>query len=150
MLASGGTASDRQMIRALSKEELHYLEDALERMNLTREQRGAFDILLYGQSGQSELPRAFSLAQNEPNPFNPSTTISYTVPENTSVRVRLEVFNLRGMLVHKLVDAGRGPGVYNVMWDGTDEKGAKVSSGVYFYRLRAGDFVKVRKMVLIK
>jgi len=150
MLASGGTASDREMIRALSKEELHYLENALERMNLTREQRGAFDILLYGSSAPTELPRAFSLAQNVPNPFNPSTTISYTVPENTSVRVRLEVFNLRGMLVRTLVDAERGPGLYHVMWDGTDEKGAKLGSGVFFYRLRAGDFVKVRKMVLIK
>jgi hypothetical protein len=150
MLASAATASDREMIRALSRQELIYLESALERMNLTSEQRGAFKILLYGSSAQAELPKAFALSRNVPNPFNPSTTISYTVPENKNIRVTLEVFNMRGMLVCKLVDAERTPGVYSVIWDGTDEKGARVSSGVYFYRLRAGDFVKVRKMVLIK
>ena len=150
MLASSATASDREMIRSLSRQELIYLEAALESMNLTSEQRDAFEALLYGSSTQAELPKAFALSRNVPNPFNPSTTISYTVPENTVVQVSLEVFNMRGMLVRKLVDAERTPGVYSVIWDGTDQKGARVSSGVYFYRLRAGDFIKMRKMVLIK
>jgi len=150
MLASAATDPDREMIRGLSEHELVYLETALERMNLTGEQKAAFEILLYGGSAQAELPKAFALSRNMPNPFNPSTTISYTVPENENIRVTLEVFNMRGMRLRKLVDEERGPGVYSVIWDGTDEKGARVSSGVYFYRLRAGDFVKVRKMVLIK
>ena len=119
-------------------------------MKLTDEQRAAFEIMLYGKSAPAELPKAFSLAQNAPNPFNPSTAISYTVPEKMNVQVTLEVFNMRGMRLRRLVDSERGPGFYTVIWDGTDEKGVKVSSGVYFYRLKAGDFVKVRKMVLIK
>jgi len=149
-LASAGSFQDREMIRTLSKKELLYLEDALERMKLTGEQRAAFEIMLYGKSAPAELPKTFSLAQNAPNPFNPSTAISYTVPERMNVQVTLEVFNMRGMRLRRLVDSERGPGFYTVIWDGTDEKGAKVSSGVYFYRLKAGDFVKVRKMVLLK
>ena len=101
-------------------------------------------------SPKTILPRAFALAQNVPNPFNPSTTISYNVPEGSTVRVRLEIFNLRGQLVRTLVDELREAGAYSVVWDGKDRTGRDVSSGVYFYRLRAGDFIQTRKMVLLK
>ncbi len=108
----------------------------------------------YGQLGLNKtayLPKAFSLAQNYPNPFNPSTTISYAVPEeNGQVAVRLSVFNLRGQLVRTLVDKSQGPGTYNVNWDGSDDRGRQISSGVYFYRLVANDFVSTRKMVVLK
>ena len=108
----------------------------------------------YGQLGLNKtayLPKAFSLAQNYPNPFNPSTTISYAVPEeNGQVAVRLSVFNLRGQLVRILVDKSQGPGTYNVNWDGSDDRGRQISSGVYFYRLVANDYVSTRKMVVLK
>jgi FlgD Ig-like domain len=108
----------------------------------------------YGQLGLNNiayLPKAFSLAQNYPNPFNPSTTISYAIPEdNGQTAVRLSVFSIRGQLVRTLVDKSQGPGTYNVNWDGSDDRGRQISSGVYFYRLVANDFVSTRKMVVLK
>ncbi|MEA2062236.1 MAG: FlgD immunoglobulin-like domain containing protein, partial [Gemmatimonadota bacterium] len=110
----------------------------------------------------SRLPGAFSLHPNVPNPFNPSTTIGYTVPEGSGGGVRgdggtsrerkvsLEVFNLRGRLVKTLVSGLHVPGCYAVNWEGTNEAGHQLPSGVYFYRMKAGDFMQTRKMVLLK
>ncbi len=109
----------------------------------------AYDQL--GLNKSSYLPKAFFLAQNYPNPFNPSTTISYSIPEdNGQVAVRLNVFNIRGQLVRTLVDKSQGPGTYNVNWDGADNRGRRISSGVYFYRIVADTFVSTRKMVVLK
>ena len=103
------------------------------------------------ERSKSALPKVFSLSQNSPNPFNPSTTISYTIPdEQGEVKVILSVFNLRGQLVKSLVNSSQVAGAYNINWNGQDEVGRKVSSGVYFYRLRAGDFTSTRKMVVLK
>jgi len=97
------------------------------------------------------LPKAFALDQNSPNPFNPSTTISYEIPENTnSVKVALAVYNIRGQKVITLVDELKEAGRYSVNWDGRNDAGQRVSSGVFFYRLQAGDFSAVRKMVILK
>jgi len=98
------------------------------------------------------LPQAFSLSQNSPNPFNPSTTISYEIPEKSElVNVTLNVYNIRGQLIKSLVSREeKGPGRYQVTWDGMDNKGHQVSSGVYFYRLKAGDFMATRKMIILK
>jgi len=99
----------------------------------------------------SALPKSFSLSQNFPNPFNPSTTIKYDIPEGKQVHVSLKVYNVRGQLVKDLVNKKNCPaGNYFVFWDGKDESGLPVSSGIYFYRLLAGDFVTTRKMVLLK
>ena len=95
-----------------------------------------------------QLPRAFSLAQNSPNPFNPSTTISYTVAQPT--QVSLTVYDLRGRTVKTLVERFVDAGTYQVQWYGKDSKGRPASSGVYFYRLQADEFSMVRKMVLLK
>ena len=96
-------------------------------------------------------PRAFSLAQNVPNPFNPSTTISYSLPvESGALAVRLTVFDLRGRRIAELVNRIQSGGAYLVNWDGADSSGRPVPSGVYFYRLEAGEFKAVRKMVIIK
>ncbi|MEA2062724.1 MAG: two-component regulator propeller domain-containing protein, partial [Gemmatimonadota bacterium] len=97
------------------------------------------------------LPRSFSLGQNFPNPFNPSTTISYCIPgPEDQVMVKLEVYNLRGQLVRRLENSLRAPGAYQVDWDGRDERRRAVSSGVYFYRIQAGQFSRTRKMVILK
>ena len=96
------------------------------------------------------LPEKFQLLQNSPNPFNPSTTISYSVPEGNQEYVTLNVYDLRGRLVRTLVKRMIGPGTYSVYWDGTDESGRQVSSGVYLYRLQAGKFMQTRKMVILK
>ncbi len=101
-------------------------------------------------AGRVGLPKAFALEQNSPNPFNPSTSISFSIAEGTHPLVSLSVYDVRGRLVRVLQDAPLEPGYYSRVWDGTDDRGRKVSSGVYFYRLRAGDFNSVRKMVLLK
>jgi len=100
--------------------------------------------------GTRKLPRAFLLGQNRPNPFNPSTTIYYDIPEGPAVQVKVKIYNLRGVAVKTLVDEQKDPGYYNVGWDGRDEHGRELASGVYLYRLKAGDFSQVRKMVLLK
>jgi len=96
------------------------------------------------------LPKAYSLAQNVPNPFNPSTTISYSLPGGDARHVRLTVFDLRGRKVIGLVNRVQPGGAYSVIWNGIDSHGRPVPSGVYFYRLEAGDFKAVRKMVVLK
>jgi FlgD Ig-like domain len=97
------------------------------------------------------LPKAYSLSQNSPNPFNPSTTISYELPEAAgAIKVVLDVYNIRGQRVVTLVDELKDAGKYTVNWDGRDASGRAVSSGVYFYRMQAGEFSSVRKMVILK
>ena len=92
------------------------------------------------------------MSQNSPNPFNPSTTISFSIPEEIggAVKVRLAVYNIRGQKVVTLVDELKESGQYSVNWNGRDSSGKRVSSGVFFYRINAGDFTAVRKMVIIK
>ena len=102
-------------------------------------------------SALKALPKAFSLSQNSPNPFNPSTTIAFEIPEGkAAVRVNLTVYNIRGQKVVTLMDELKDAGSYLVNWDGITTGGTKVSSGVYFYRIQAGEFSAVRKMVVLK
>jgi hypothetical protein len=95
-----------------------------------------------------EIPEGFSLAQNYPNPFNPSTRIEFAVPRQTHVSI--EVFDLNGRRVATLVDRSMAPGTYNVTWDALTSQGRPATSGVYLYRLRAGDVLMTKQMVLIK
>ena len=90
----------------------------------------------------------FGLAENVPNPFNPSTTIRYTLPEASDVR--LVVYNILGQQVRVLIDGPKAEGVNQVVWDGRDAIGRSVATGVYLYRLTAGPDVAVRKMVFAK
>jgi hypothetical protein len=104
-----------------------------------------------GEFGQTNIPRSFTLSQNYPNPFNPSTTIKYDIPaENGPVRVEIYVYDIRGRLIKKLVDREMEPGKYQVHWDGRDDRGQRMASGVYLYRIEAGDFSLRRKMTLIR
>ncbi len=102
------------------------------------------------KAGRIALPKAFALSQNSPNPFNPSTTIKYQVPEGKAAKVQIVVFNVRGQKVITLVDELKESGDFTVNWNGTNTSGQRVSSGVYFYRMSAGDFSAVRKMVIVK
>jgi hypothetical protein len=95
-----------------------------------------------------EMSRNFALEDNVPNPFNPSTVIPYRLAEAT--RVHIAVYSAAGVLMKTLVDGVRQAGEWNVPWNGEDERGARVSSGVYFCRMRAGAFDQTRKMVLLK
>jgi hypothetical protein len=94
-------------------------------------------------------PNYFALYQNLPNPFNPSTAIQYDVPASGG-KVRLRIYDASGRLVRTLVDGMESPGAKTVRWDGRDNYGHQASSGIYFYRLSAMGFKKVRKMVLLK
>jgi len=92
---------------------------------------------------------AYSLSQNYPNPFNPTTTINYTLKEQAQVSLR--IFNVAGQLIRNLVEATKTPGeVHTATWDGRNDAGQSVSSGVYFYKLVAGSYVQTKKMVLLK
>lgn len=99
-------------------------------------------------AGTELLPGEFSLAQNAPNPFNPQTRIDYDIPKATNVR--LEIFNVLGQHVTTLVDEFQEPGSKSVIWDGRDNSGYTVSSGIYFYRMDAGEFSLTRKMMMLK
>ncbi len=89
-----------------------------------------------------------TLEQNVPNPFNPTTTIKYSIAQNTDVS--LVVYDVSGRRVRTLVDTHQRADVYKVAWDGLNDQGARVASGVYFYKLVAGKYVQTRKMMLLK
>jgi len=93
------------------------------------------------------LPAEFSLAQNYPNPFNSTTEIRYTLP--VDCRVSLEIYNLLGQRVCILVDEDQPAGYKSVRWDGRDDHGQQIASGVYFYRISTGKFAEIKKMVLL-
>jgi hypothetical protein len=92
---------------------------------------------------------SFALRQNFPNPFNPTTTLRFSVPTGAE-HVGLRILNVGGRVVRTLVDGPVGPGTHSRVWDGTDDRGEAVASGVYFMRLEAGGEVETRKMTLLK
>ncbi len=94
-------------------------------------------------------PTEFALLQNFPNPFNPDTTIGYELAE--SADVTLQIYNVVGQVVRTLIAAEpQSVGRYQVRWDGMDDRGTPVSSGIYFYQISAGKFQDVRKLMLLK
>jgi hypothetical protein len=96
-----------------------------------------------------EIIQNFALFPNYPNPFNPRTVIPYQVSEKS--RINIGVFNTLGERVKILVDhQSQLPGKYQVSWDGTNDQGQPVSSGIYFYRMEAGHFKMTRKMIYIR
>ncbi len=98
--------------------------------------------------GTVATQKVYSLQQNNPNPFNPSTTIRYQIPK--AGRVALRIYNSAGQLVKTLVEAEQQPNDYQIVWDGKNDNGEAVVSGVYFYRLESGDFGQTNKMVMLK
>jgi hypothetical protein len=98
--------------------------------------------------GTSDLPESFTIAQNYPNPFNPTTSIVYSLPD--AAHVVLSVYDVLGREVTRLVEGEMGAGSHTVEWNGTFSDGSPASSGMYLYRIQAGDFVKTMKMNLVK
>jgi hypothetical protein len=97
---------------------------------------------------EDRVPHKTVLHQNYPNPFNPVTNIAYEVAEHQAVT--LTIFNTKGELVRMLKNTRQSPGRYSATWDGRNDGGQQVASGVYFYRLKVGAFTQTRKMVLLK
>jgi predicted outer membrane repeat protein len=112
---------------------------------------GAYDVSCQTtdiEIDDDNLPQHYTLMQNYPNPFNPKTIIGFSLPRTSDVS--LEVFNLLGQRVIELIDQSMSPGYHTVVWNGKNDQGRMVSSGVYYYRLRAGEFTESRKMLLLK
>ncbi len=101
------------------------------------------------EQGEGETPITnYRLAQNYPNPFNPATTISYQIPR--AGHVELNIYDVSGRLVRKLVDSQKSEGLHSVEWNGKDNSSRSVSSGIYFYRMKSSDFVETKRMVLLR
>jgi hypothetical protein len=103
--------------------------------------------------GAPSIPVAFKLDQNYPNPFNPSTAIKFSLPARSGggyLPTTLRVYNVLGQLVRTLVDEPMAAGTHEIIWDGKDDHGSQVASGIYFYKLRSGDYEDTKKMVLMK
>ena len=97
------------------------------------------------------IPQTFTLEQNYPNPFNPGTNISYTIPQgNASTQVVLAIYDLSGKKIRTLVNERQANGSYQIRWDGRNDVGQTVASGLYVYRLQARKFAESRKMVLLR
>jgi|GEM_PF-2042748 len=114
----------------------------------------AYGLVSVNEPSSARLPEHFALLQNYPNPFNAQTVLRYHIPgwaaPNGTVPVRLEVYNVRGQLVRRLVQADQGPGIHHAVWDGTDLNGGPASSGLYFCRLQAAGHRKVIKAILLR
>jgi hypothetical protein len=108
-----------------------------------------------GDEQNAGLPNRFELSQNHPNPFNPTTTIPFTVSGSqfmvhSPTRTSLVIYNILGQKVRTLVDDEKLPGNYSVVWNGKDDFGKEVASGIYFYQLKTKDFADTKKMVLLR
>jgi hypothetical protein len=98
--------------------------------------------------GPAPAPSQYALFENRPNPFNPATTITFELPRASAVH--LVVYDVAGRQIRELVRANRRAGRHDTIWDGRNDANAPVASGVYFYRLHAGEFTATKKMILLK
>jgi parallel beta-helix repeat protein len=127
-------------------------ENSSPSLSILRFQANEVDLTATAVSNEDvalNVPEEFKLYQNYPNPFNPSTTIGFDVP-NGKTQVRLEIYNILGQRVKTLVNDVYTAGRYKVSWDGTNNVGGRVSTGVYIYRIQAGDIVQSKKLTFIK
>jgi hypothetical protein len=106
------------------------------------------DVKWIDGSTEENKPTTFNLSQNYPNPFNPVTNFKFSLPQASHVKI--EIFNILGQNVNTLVDEDMKAGSFAVDWNGKDQRGVEVSSGIYFYRIIAGDFSSVKRMILLK
>ncbi len=130
--------------------EVRYYIEAVDRMgNVSLDPSNApdsvfsFEITGVGVKEDDTSPRiptTYSLSQNYPNPFNPSTLIQYSIPENQEQHVSLSIYDLHGKVVKRLVDSIQSPGVHKIHWDGDNDHGVPVTSGIYFYRISSGEY----------
>ena len=94
------------------------------------------------------MPTEYGLDQNYPNPFNPSTKIEFSIPE--PAKVKIIVYNMLGQEIKTLLDEPKDLGFHFIEWNGKNDVGNQVAAGVYFYRIKANKYTKVKKMLLLK
>jgi flagellar hook assembly protein FlgD len=94
------------------------------------------------------MPTEFALSQNYPNPFNPSTSFRYDIPVQSDVIIN--IYDGLGRLVRTLINESKEPGRYTAIWDGRNNENQNVASGLYICRIKAGNFVNVKKMLMLK
>ncbi len=142
--------NDNIVIRARGGFGYAVAEQVVQIEKTTAQDLNAISLMKDNGSGAASSPiiTTYGLRQNYPNPFNPSTAIRYQIPKTGRVSVR--IYNSAGQLVKTLVDATQQPNHYEVVWDGKNDNGEAVVSGVYFYRLESGDFGQTNKMVMLK
>jgi hypothetical protein len=116
------------------------------RLRSPRDIRPVRDAIREGRPPREEI--GFDLGQNGPNPFNPVTTIAFSI--HREAPVKLDIFSLDGRRVKSLVDGVTGAGTHEVLWDGTDDAGRPLGSGLYFYSLESGGKRVTRKMIMSK
>ena len=151
VVAFGQTLADGELMLDLVLRPMMETENGLieiGRGELADESLAFNQIASLGAIAVETRPEEFALRNNYPNPFNPSTTIKYQLPD--AADVRLEIFNVVGQSVRTLVSEQRNAGRYEAQWDATNNNGQSLSSGIYFYRLQAGEFQEVKKMLLMK
>jgi hypothetical protein len=151
---------DEFRVMVISKEAVPLPTDGSYLFSFSGEGYDTVEISLADQQGElmsvrqesdgSSLPPRYSLYQNYPNPFNPSTSIRYFVGGDTPVEVSLKIYNVAGQLVRTLLNDRKSPGEYDVIWNGKNESGQEVSSGMYFYKLQVSDYTETKKMVLLR
>ncbi len=132
--------SYKSLFTLSSNDPLHAVKGIFTGISVTKDPNSVEDDAL-------AIPKVFALHQNYPNPFNPATTVRYEIPKQTHVRIT--IYNIIGEQVGTLVSENQTPGYYSVVWNGQTGFGA-AASGVYFASIRAGDFAKTIKMVLLK
>ncbi|HHL72334.1 MAG TPA: T9SS type A sorting domain-containing protein [Bacteroidetes bacterium] len=141
MIRTGGGGDYTYLDKDVEAGRRYYYK--LEDVSITgeREQHGPISVVV-------NFPESYELSQNYPNPFNPTTTIRYQLPKQGVVT--LKIYDTLGREVRTLVDGRQRPGIHTVLWDGKNSAGLQVPSGVYYYRIIAGEFSQSRKMLLLK
>jgi len=140
---------------ALLKVNIKSKSDSLDLSSLEINEAILFDengrklaVKIVNKVGNLNLPKKFSLSQNYPNPFNPQTVIKYALPHGCEVKIT--IYNVLGQKVRTLVDEYQNAGYKRVEWDSKNDGGEEIASGVYFYRIKAGEFTQSKKMVILK
>ncbi len=105
-------------------------------------------VVVVSSKSKTLLPETFSLSQNYPNPFNPQTIIKYTLPEDC--HVELTLYNILGQKVKTLVNQHQSAGYKMIHWNGKDDKGNEIPSGLYFYKIKTPKYSETKKMVLLR
>jgi hypothetical protein len=109
-------------------------------LNLFQQQAGLLD--------DTQIPGTYNLHQNHPNPFNPTTTLRYDLPDDGMVNIT--IYDMMGRVVRNLVNDHQSAGYKTIQWNGTNGFGVPVAAGVYLYQIHAGNFQKTKKMILLK